>query len=41
MKCVSLSFKNILSCELAKTSGVETVSTFTENGIGFNEITLY
>ena len=30
-----------LSCELAKASGVETVSTFTENGIGFNEITLY
>lgn len=30
-----------LSCELAKASGVETVSAFTENGIGFNEITLY
>ena len=30
-----------LSCELAKASGVETVSTFTKNGIGFNEITLY
>ena len=41
MKCVSLSLKISLSCELAKASGVETVSTFTKNGIGFNEITLY